>query len=398
DFKTQNFSATVYLKHGDTGADLWSQSAAGKNIIMPLSPLAGCDLNGDGEGDVLIVSRTTTADSGGETTATVHAKRGRDGHEFWSQSITGEKISMFAHTYCDFDGNGEDDVIVSLIRHDTTTSETNATVHVKHGKDGVDFWSQSITGKAASMGVNPHRDLNGDGKSDAIAISEVTDPATNETTITVHAKRGDTGVDFWNQEATGVNITLSAHSYCDFNSDGKDDVIVESEDRDSGDDTDTATISVKNGETGTELWSQTVTGKGVWVDNDYYNYYLRDPDFDGDGSEDLLITTGASIDMYIYGMYFGSTEIPTRVCAVKGSSGTPLWCEPSSGLSTPPAQPPATGDLNGDNAVTPADAVVALEIVISGDYNDDADVNDDGVVNSLDVLMILQAAVGAITL
>ncbi len=41
--------------------------------------------------------------------------------------------------------------------------------------------------------------------------------------------------------------------------------------------------------------------------------------------------------------------------------------------------------------------MIALEIVISGDYNDDADVNDDGVVNSLDVLMILQAVIGAIT-
>ncbi len=396
DFETDNFSATVYLKHGETGADLWSQSAAGKNVYMPLLPLPGCDLNGDGEGDVIITSHTTTADSGDETTTTVHAKRGRDGHEFWSQSTTGKNISMFAHTYCDFDGDGEDDVIVSLIHHNTT-SETNATVHVKHGKDGVDFWSQSITGKAASMGMYPHCDLNGDGKSDVIAISEVTDPATNETTITLHAKRGDTGIDFWNQEATGVNITLSAYSHCDFNSDGKDDVIVESEDRDSGDAKDTATISVKNGETGTELWSQTVTGKGVWIDDDRYNYYLRDHDSDCDGSEDLLITTGVSIDTYIYGMYFGSTKIPTRVCAVKGSSGTPLWCEPSSGSSTPPAQQPS-GDLNGDDAITPADAVVALEIVISGNYNDAADVNDDGVVNSLDVLMIMQAVIGAITL
>jgi hypothetical protein len=395
DFETWNFSATVYLKRGETGANLWSQSAAGKNIYMPLLPLPGCDLNGDGEGDVVITSCTMASDSGNELTATVHAKRGRDGHEFWSQSTTGEKISMFAYTYCDFDGNGNDDVIVNLVRHDPTTSETNVTVHAKHGENGADFWSQSITGKDALMGVYPHCDLNGDGKSDAIAISEVTDPVTNETTITVHAKRGDTGVDFWNQEATGVNITLSAYSYCDFNSDGKDDVIVESEDRDSGDDKNTATISVKSGETGTELWSQTVTGKGMWMDNDYCNYYLSDQDFDGDNLEDLLITTGTSIDMYIYGMHFGSTEIPTRVCAVKGSSGTPLWCEPS---SETPMPPPATGDLNGDDAITPADAVIVLDIIVSGDHNDDADVNDDGVVNSLDALMVLQAAIGAITL
>ena len=93
----------------------------------------------------------------------------------------------------------------------------------------------------------------------------------------------------------------------------------------------------------------------------------------------------------------GSAEIPTSVCAVKGNAGTSLWCESSSGSVTPPAQSP-NGDLNGDDAITPADAVIVLDIIVSGDHNDDADVNDDGVVNSLDALMVLQAAIGAITL
>ncbi len=57
-----------------------------------------------------------------------------------------------------------------------------------------------------------------------------------------------------------------------------------------------------------------------------------------------------------------------------------------------------TGDLNGDDAITPADAVIALNIIASGNYNEDVDVNGDGVTNSLDALMILRAAVDAITL
>jgi hypothetical protein len=390
DFEAENFSTTVYLKRGHDGHEFWSQSAAGKNVYTPLLAYPGCDLDGDNQCDVVIVSRTTTSDSGNELTATVHAKRGYGGHEFWSQSETGESLRMFAYPYCDLDGNGKSDVTVGLVR-DSGTDETNATVHAKHGETGANFWSQSITGKDALLGVYTHCDLNGDDKSDAIAISEVTNPVTDETTITVHAKRGDTGVDFWNQEATGVNITLSAYSYCDFNSDGKDDVIVESKDCDSDDEENTATISVKNGETGTELWIRTVTGEGVWIDNDYCNYYMSDQDFDGDDLEDLLITTGTSVDV----MYVGSTEIPTSVCAVKGNSGTPLWCEPSA--SSEP-EPPATGDLNGDDAITPADAVIALNIIASGNYNEDVDVNGDGVTNSLDALMILQAAVGAITL
>ena len=83
-------------------------------------------------------------------------------------------------------------------------------------------------------------------------------------------------------------------------------------------------------------------------------------------------------------------DIPTKVCAVKGNDGTSLWCKPSA--------PPVTGDLNGDGKLTPVDAVIALDITVSGDYNKNADVNDDGVVNSLDVLMILQAAANSITI
>ena len=51
------------------------------------------------------------------------------------------------------------------------------------------------------------------------------------------------------------------------------------------------------------------------------------------------------------------------------------------------------GDVNHDCAVTPADAVIALNLAASGGYNRDADVNNDSKVTSLDALMILQAAV-----
>ena len=51
------------------------------------------------------------------------------------------------------------------------------------------------------------------------------------------------------------------------------------------------------------------------------------------------------------------------------------------------------GDVNCDGAVTPADAVIALNLATSGEYNREADVNKDCKVTSLDALMILQVAV-----
>ena len=54
--------------------------------------------------------------------------------------------------------------------------------------------------------------------------------------------------------------------------------------------------------------------------------------------------------------------------------------------------PSQKGDLNGDNKLTPADAVIALTIAASGGENYNADIDGDGKVTSLDGLMILQAA------
>ena len=59
---------------------------------------------------------------------------------------------------------------------------------------------------------------------------------------------------------------------------------------------------------------------------------------------------------------------------------------------------PQTGDLNHDNQITPADAAIALRIAASGGWDPDADVSGDDSVTSLDALMILQAAAGAIDL
>ena len=47
---------------------------------------------------------------------------------------------------------------------------------------------------------------------------------------------------------------------------------------------------------------------------------------------------------------------------------------------------------------TPADALIALQMAVRGDYSEEADVNRDDKVTSLDALMILQAEAGKIEL
>ncbi|MHC1574278.1 MAG: DUF5050 domain-containing protein [Candidatus Methanogasteraceae archaeon] len=54
---------------------------------------------------------------------------------------------------------------------------------------------------------------------------------------------------------------------------------------------------------------------------------------------------------------------------------------------------PMRGDLNGNGKITPTDAVIALDLAVSGEWCGDADMNDDKRVTALDALMILQASV-----
>jgi hypothetical protein len=58
------------------------------------------------------------------------------------------------------------------------------------------------------------------------------------------------------------------------------------------------------------------------------------------------------------------------------------------------------GDLNSDDEITTADAMIALQMVAGSRIPDIArgDVNDDSMVTSLDALMIMQAAAGKIDL
>jgi|LGVF01.1.fsa_nt_gb S-layer protein (TIGR01567 family) len=54
------------------------------------------------------------------------------------------------------------------------------------------------------------------------------------------------------------------------------------------------------------------------------------------------------------------------------------------------------GDVNGDGAITSADAVIVSGMAVRGEWDSAADVNSDSRVTSLDVLMILQAAADAV--
>lgn len=389
-------ACTVYAVQGSNGNELWNKNAtrAGEHDPFLLHAYPCGNLVGSASDDLIIGSRTYDSGAGTVTTATLSVLQGTNGQEFWDRNITGEAVSLaaFSHTNLDSDGN---DVIVRSTSYNSTASERTCTIYAVRGSGGHEFWSQSVTGDGEDdedcSGIWAYPcDLDDDSNDEVIVDSWSYNSTTGDTTATVTARDGDTINVFWSDSIAGPNASVSASSYGDLDGGGKDDVVV-TQSCDSGTGNTTASVYAKKDSTDTVLWGDSVTGKGVWMETNYYAGWCPDPCFDDDNLCDLLLTTGTSVDS----MYFGSINVPTRVCAVKGSSGTHLWCE-SSASSEP--EPPATGDLNGDGAITPADAVIALNIVVSGNYGEDADVNGDGVTNSLDASMILQAAAGVITL
>ena len=97
----------------------------------------------------------------------------------------------------------------------------------------------------------------------------------------------------------------------------------------------------------------------------------------------------------------GNEGVDIEVCVgVTGNAGSKNTCDVTlnyddigatgSGCTYSCSEPVLKGDLNHDGVVTPADAVIALQMAARGEYSVDADMNEDDRVTSLDALMILQ--------
>jgi len=311
---------SVSAVNGD-GAELWSQSIvyeAGWIDDIPAYPVG--DLDGDGKDDVIVESGSYDSVTD-EYTASVYARRGYDGHQFWSQSVTGPPYGayMWAESYCDLDGDDLDDVIVRSRSYNSTTDEETYSVYARRGYDGTEFWNQSITDDYAYMYAYLCGDLDGDDLDDVIVESGSYNSTTDEETYSVYARRGYDGTEFWNQSITDDYAYMYAYLCGDLDGDDLDDVIVESGSYNSTTGEYTYSVHVRQGDTGTEFWSQSITGEDVWMEIDYYNWDYWHQDFDGDNLGDVLITTG---------IFIGYDDVPTKVCAVKGNDGTSLWCSP----------------------------------------------------------------------
>ena len=150
------------------GQALWQEPTAGNEVVVSVELVD--DLDGDGLPDVLVRSREGPPDN---QTQTVIAKKGSDGTHLWEESVTGDSPDIEAEMVAaDFDGDGLPDVLVqSSVRLEGNW--TYATIG-KKGSDGTHLWEAesneriSFPEEGDEGGEPVFRDLNGDGKADAL--------------------------------------------------------------------------------------------------------------------------------------------------------------------------------------------------------------------------------------
>jgi len=145
--------------------------------------------------------------------------------------------------------------------------------------------------------------------------------------------------------------------------------------------------------------SNNVYGISLFISSDNLIYHNNLVDNNIDQASDNTGTNSWDNGYPCGGNYWSDYEEKYPDASEIGGSG--IWDAPydiSGGAGAqdcyPLMQPSPSqkGDLNGDNEITPADAVIALTIAVSGGVNYNADIDGDGKVTSLDGFMILQAA------
>lgn len=346
-----SISVTVIAKRGYDGHNLWNESATGTDRTS-ISAYAAGDLDDDGWDDVLVEKCISESDmnttgnwpNGDEgvlinesniggfgetaTTGAVIAKRGYDGSQLWEESANGTGFSppISGHLVGDLDGDGHNDVLVHTVTEEfdmaTFTSIRNITLIAKRGNNGTHLWEESVTGSGWPnlLFGNSAGDLNGDGKEDVLVqmVTDEFDPATNmsSTIVSVIAKRGEDGMQFWNESVHGTDLTslLGCPLREDLDGDGKIDVTVGMGEYNETTNSRKRTEIAKRGYDGKQLWAESLNGSGSTSIS-----ALPAGDLDGDGFNDRLVTK------YEYDKATDTTK--GTVIAKRGYDSSPLWQE-----------------------------------------------------------------------
>ncbi|NQT72568.1 MAG: PKD domain-containing protein, partial [Chloroflexi bacterium] len=346
-FSPSSMGYELMAVNGQDGQIIWQESAEGYD--MALARTSG-DLSSDGREDVLLFTMSLDAAMGYMTK--VRALSGHDGQDLWQRTTSPDPlgaqgllmlIAESARPAGDFDGDGTPDVLVTSIGIDPNTWMLVTIASAVDGLSGQPLWEVTIPDSSNGYlndSAKPAGDLDGDGRDDVLAWGMRTDLSTGESLLEVTALSGYNGEQLWQEFRSllpeevqplqqllmwsllmgldsdvpgGLRQALAA---ADLDADGKDDVIMAGK----------TDLSVLRGDDARESW---------WIES--ANPFIialpsgreiierklaQWPDFNANGSGDLLITTTEgfyALTSPYQGMLVWEQDIPVDLVT---SSGT----------------------------------------------------------------------------
>ena len=281
------WTSVMIVKRGYDGHHLWKQSHTG--TFPEVYWIDTDDLNGDGKRDMVLF---VLMGPYGIRTGTVIAKRGYDGHHLWQQDTAAELRGIGNRAVVDdLDGDGIPDVLVAWQKgpYDDTTT----TLIAKSGQDGHHLWQQEHRGEELWVGAYGAGDIDGDGREDVLVTCEA-GPWGGTCTANVTAKRGYDGHHLWVQSHTGENASIHATPMDDADCDGMPDVLVTWSIGPYGHKTDYQVIA-KKGDDGSHIWEAEATWGQVGKERDEEERQESRFDLNGDGVNDAIVGTNGTL-------------------------------------------------------------------------------------------------------
>ncbi|RZN32419.1 MAG: PKD domain-containing protein [Methanosarcinales archaeon] len=285
------------------------------------------------------------------------------------------------------DGDRIGDYVASSHSYDTNTGNVTAF----SGKDGFAIWRRSIAGY--DLLTFPYFDFNKDG----VVAAVIEDDDRNNGTGSIFMINGRDGSTIW-RKFYNSSLEMDCWLYDDIDDDYAYDLVVGSD-----------TVQMLSGATGDVIWDVDYAASVNRPPIASFIYTPANPSI----QDTVIFDASTSYDpngiIVSYMWDFGDENITTTTDPVithyydlEGDYNVALTvsdCEGAKHLaSIRVTVAPLRGDANHDRAITSVDVVLALEMAARGKRNADANVNGNGQVTSLDALMVMQAAGGAIDL